>query len=66
MTVLVSPGMGPDPDEPSGETPRWRLSVGRQGLELAAGRHLQLLVSLPLAAWLAGAVSSFSLAHRLM
>ncbi|MFB7248336.1 hypothetical protein ACFCYX_38485 [Streptomyces populi] len=54
--------------EHSNEPPTWNLTLGRQGLELRAGRHLHLSVSLVLLAWLltvSGAASVLPLLEHL-
>ncbi|KUL34829.1 hypothetical protein ADL22_29580 [Streptomyces sp. NRRL F-4489] len=65
MTLLGDTEAGPEHEEPSGALPRWRLSFDRRGLEFTAGRHLHLMASSALLAWLASFGAGATGAHWL-
>ncbi|MER7489505.1 hypothetical protein ABTY20_27115 [Streptomyces sp. NPDC126497] len=46
-------------DGPAPETPAWDFRLDRSGLDVRAGRHLELRISLALLLWLIAAVGGW-------
>ncbi|MEV8064619.1 MULTISPECIES: hypothetical protein [unclassified Streptomyces] len=53
-------GNGNGVDGTGGEPPKWDFRLDRWGLEIRAGRHLQLHVSLAMLLWLIGLTAGWS------